>query len=61
MNACAEWVGWSCQAYADAQFDYTGYSFPLGVLHQFVDDPDDPDPLDQAALIAEGRAAYLRV
>lgn len=34
-------------AYADAQFDYTGYAFPFGVLHQFVDDPADPDPGEQ--------------
>lgn len=28
-------------AYADAEFDYTGTSFPLGSLYEFDDDDDD--------------------
>ena len=30
-------------AYAEAQFDFTGTGFPLGVLHQFVEDDDDDE------------------
>ena len=30
-------------AYADAQNDYTGRGFPLGVLHEFAEDDDDGD------------------
>lgn len=30
-------------AYADAQFDYTGIGFPLGIVHQFDDDEDEED------------------
>lgn len=75
-------------AYADAQFDYTGATFPLGVLHQLADEGDDKDDdedgdderaetrpasgisilrrhdfgvVDEAAVLAAGRAAYLRV
>ncbi|MFZ1283324.1 MAG: hypothetical protein WAQ75_04275 [Propionicimonas sp.] len=33
-------------AYADAQFDFTGTGFPLGVLHQFFDDDDEDDEDD---------------
>lgn len=69
--------------YADAQFDYTGYAFPFGVLHQFEDDDLDDDDTsdgdsdaptsglsvvrrhdlavtDEEAVLAAGRAAYLR-
>lgn len=30
-------------AYADAQFEYTGIGFPLGIIHQFDDDEEDDD------------------
>lgn len=30
-------------AYADAQFDYTGTGFPLGIVHEFDEDEDDDD------------------
>ncbi len=33
-------------AYADAQFDYTGTGFPLGIVHQFDDDEEDGDDVD---------------
>lgn len=61
-------------AYADAQFEHTGNSYPFGVLHQFVDGEDDPrEPAtgvsvlqrhdyqvtDEAAVLAAGRRAYL--
>lgn len=40
-------------AYADAQFDFTGTGFPLGVLHQFVEDDedDDDDDVDESPVI----------
>lgn len=36
-------------AYVDAQFDYTGTGFPLGVLHQFAEDEHDDDEEDELA------------
>jgi len=30
-------------AYADAQFEYTGIGFPLGIVHQFDDDEEEDD------------------
>ncbi|GAA3052434.1 hypothetical protein [Actinokineospora globicatena] len=68
-------------AYADAQFEYTGTTFPLGPLYDLVDDEEDDEDeeeeeppstgvsilqrqdyrvTDAEAVMAAGRAAYLR-
>lgn len=38
--------------YADAQFEYTGNSFPLGIIHSFDDDDDDSDEVVEVGPVA---------
>jgi hypothetical protein len=44
-------------AYADAQFNLTGSGFPLGPLHDFVDE-DDGD--EEEALVGDGLSILSR-
>lgn len=47
-------------AYADAQFDYTGNSFPFGFLHNLVDDVDDEEKPDEEQQPSTGISVIQR-
>lgn len=49
-------------AYADAQFNLTGNSFPFGPLHQFADEDDDEDDgdSDEGEAVGSGLSVLSR-
>lgn len=47
--------------YVDAQFEHTGTAYPMGALHDLVDDEDDDDEATQTSLPTSGVTVLRRL